>query len=150
MHIILQTWSKLSQSGGGSWPEERSDHAACCLNYGQQYPQLLVTGGRDRQNKPLSDAWVLDIERGQWRKVCLEHSTNLTMYVDNYVQVYTRAILLQVNGIQRPRWGHSITAFSLGPGLTEVMEFGGSSEPTTGSNDTQPKLVDTTLLQFSE
>ena len=66
--IILQTWSKLSQSGGGSWPEERSGHAACCLNYGQQYPQLLVTGGRNREDKPLSDAWVLDVERRQWRK----------------------------------------------------------------------------------
>ena len=58
--------------------------------------------------------------------------------------------LLQVNGNQRPRWGHSLTAFSLGPGLTEVMEFGGTSEPATASNDTQPKLADTTLLQFSE
>ena len=66
------------------------------------------------------------------------------------MQVYTRAISLQVNGIQRPRWGHSLTAFSLGPGVTEVMEFGGSSEQWTGSNDKQPKLADTTLLEFSE
>ena len=68
VNIILQTWSKLSQSGGASWPEERLCHAACCLNYGQQYPQLLVTGGLDREDKPLSDAWILDIERRQWRK----------------------------------------------------------------------------------
>ena len=51
---------------------------------------------------------------------------------------------------KRPRWAHSLTAYSLGPGLTEVMEFGGSSEQWTGSDDTQPKLADTTLLQFSE
>ena len=35
--------------------------------------------------------------------------------------------------------GHSLTAFSLGPGLTEVMEFGG-----------YPIMADTTLLQFSK
>ena len=60
---------KLTKSG--PWPEERSDHAACCLNYGQQYPQLLVTGGVDRQGELLADVWILDIERGRWRKVRL-------------------------------------------------------------------------------
>ena len=55
-----------------------------------------------------------------------------------------------MTGGQKPRWGHSLTAISLGPGLTEVIEFGGSSDPLTGSNDTQPKIADTTLLQFSE
>ena len=67
--IFLQTWSKLSQSEGDSWPEERTSHAACCLNYGQQYPQLLVTGGRDMHNNPLADAWVLDVEGRQWTRV---------------------------------------------------------------------------------
>ena len=65
----LQHWTKLRKSGAGPWPEERIDHTACCLNYGQQHPHLLVTGGRDRQNKPLADVWILDIERGSWRKV---------------------------------------------------------------------------------
>ena len=48
------------------------------------------------------------------------------------------------------RWGHSLTASSLGPGLTVVTVFGGTAEPLTGSDDSQPKLADTTLLQFSE
>ena len=61
-----QNWRKL---GDGPWPEERSYHAACCLNYGQQFPQLLVSGGLDRQDKPLADLWILDIERGNGRKV---------------------------------------------------------------------------------
>ena len=30
-----------------------------------------MTGGLDRQDKPLGDAWILDIERGNWRKVRL-------------------------------------------------------------------------------
>ena len=50
----------------------------------------------------------------------------------------------------KARYGHSLTALSLGPGLTEVVEFGGSPEPWTGSDETQPKMADTILLQFSE
>ena len=50
----------------------------------------------------------------------------------------------------KPRYSHSLTAFSLGPGLTEVTVFGGTAEPYSGSDETQPKLADTTLLQFSE
>ena len=60
---------KLKQSGRGPWPEVRSYHAACCLNYGQQYPQLLVYGGLDIEDRPLEDVWILDVERGNWRKV---------------------------------------------------------------------------------
>ena len=70
-HFILQNWTKLNKSGDGPWPEERAGHAAVCLNYGQQYPQLLVTGGVDRQDKPLADVWILDIETGSWRMVRL-------------------------------------------------------------------------------
>ena len=58
---------QLKQSG--PWPEGRAGHAACCLNYSQQYPQLLVSGGLDRQNRPLGDVWILDVERGNRRKV---------------------------------------------------------------------------------
>ena len=71
----LQTWSNISKSEGESWPEERSNHAACCLNYGQQYPQLLVTGGGNTENKPIADAWILDIERKHWRNVRLIYSS---------------------------------------------------------------------------
>ena len=69
--VSFQCWTKLNKSGGGPWPQERSCHAAVCLNYGQQYPQLLVTGGLDKQNKQLADVWILDVERGTWRMVCI-------------------------------------------------------------------------------
>ena len=65
----MQNWTKLTKSGDVPWPEERSYHAACCLNYGQLLPQLLITGGQDKQWKPLSDAWVFDVESGRWSKV---------------------------------------------------------------------------------
>ena len=67
--VFLQNWSKLNKSGGGPWPEERTGPVACCLNYGQQFPQLLVTGGVDRQLRPLADVWILNIHRGKWKKV---------------------------------------------------------------------------------
>ncbi len=43
-----------------------------------------------------------------------------------------------------PRYYHSITATSLGPGLTEVLVFGGHRE--WGGND----LAETTILRFGE
>ena len=55
-----------------------------------------------------------------------------------------------MNAALKPRWGHSLTAFSLGPGLTEVTVFGGTAALWAGSDEIQPKLADTTLLQLSE
>ena len=42
-----------------------------------------MSGGLDRQGKPLADVWILDIERGNWRKVRL----NFTLCV-----VYIRSM----------------------------------------------------------
>ena len=58
--------------------------------------------------------------------------------------------IVQVSVTRKARWGHSLTAVSLGPGLTVVLEFGGSPDPPTGSEVTQPKMADTTLLELSE
>lgn len=55
-----------------------------------------------------------------------------------------------MNAALKPRLSHSLTESSLGPGLTEVTVFGGTAEPWAGSDEKQPKLADTTLLQFSE
>ena len=85
IHFILQNWTKLNKTGGGHWPQERSVHAAVCFNYGQQYPQLLVTGGRNRQGKPLADVWILDIERGSWRKVRLEYTQLCKTYPNIFI-----------------------------------------------------------------
>lgn len=50
----------------------------------------------------------------------------------------------------KPRCGHSLTASSLDPGMTEVTMFGGTAESWAGGHDKQSKLANTTLLQFSE
>ena len=47
----------------------RSWHAACCLNYGEEHPQLLVSGGVDEDGNTLRDLWVLDVEAGTWKEV---------------------------------------------------------------------------------
>ena len=47
-----------------------------------------MTGGLYRQNKPLGDAWILDIERGNWRKVRL----NFTLCVV-YIHIITVCML---------------------------------------------------------
>ena len=158
LYIFTQNWRKLKKSGDGLWPEERTVHAACCLNYGQQFPQLLLSGGLDRQYKPLADLWI-HIERGNWRKVrqTFHHFFLCVWFVCEYYVFpcclclsLLNVITMQVSATLKARWGHSLTSFSLGPGLTEVVEFGGSPEPPTGSEETDRKMADTTLLQFSE
>ena len=66
---VSQEWTKLEKPEGAPWPEGRSGHAACCLNYGEDHPQLLVTGGWDNNDNILHDVWILDVNSGRWREV---------------------------------------------------------------------------------
>ncbi|XP_064393451.1 uncharacterized protein LOC135340948 isoform X1 [Halichondria panicea] len=93
--------TKVKPVQGESWPVGRSLHAACCLNYGQDHPQLLVYGGVDNDVNTLRDMWIIDVDTGKWAEVTPPESMT-------------------------PRHYHSITATNLGPGLTEVLVFGGS------------------------
>ncbi len=54
---------------GEPWPVGRSVHAACCLNYGQDHPQLLMYGGKDHNNKVLGDMWIFDVDTGKCTEV---------------------------------------------------------------------------------
>ena len=69
MHHLSQEWTKLENSGVSPLPVGRDAHAACCLNYGEEHPQLLVTGGVDKDGISLQDAWILDVTSGGWREV---------------------------------------------------------------------------------
>ena len=64
--LFMQHFSKMDTQGE-SCPEGRSSHAAVCLGYGGDHPQLLVTGGMG--NSLLSDVWLLDVQSGRWREV---------------------------------------------------------------------------------
>ena len=54
---------------GEPWPEGRSSHATCCLNYGDDHPMLLVSGGVNTSDKVLDDMWILDLEGRRWTEV---------------------------------------------------------------------------------
>ena len=72
VHVLChlsQEWTKLERLRGAPWPVERAGHAACCLNYGEEHPQLLVTGGVDNNGTTLQDAWILDVKSGRWSEV---------------------------------------------------------------------------------
>ena len=53
-------------------------------------------------------------------------------------------------GVQ-PRMLHTVTAFSFRPGLTQVTMFGGCPKWEMGNaKHAQPKLAETTVLEFGE
>ena len=66
--LFMQHFSKMDTQGE-SCPKERSSHAAVCLGYGGDHPQLLVTGGRTGGGDVPSDVWLLDVHSGRWREV---------------------------------------------------------------------------------
>ncbi len=55
---------------GEPWPVGRTVHAACCLNYGQDHPQLLVHGGLGNDSI-LGDVWILSVDTFKWSEVSL-------------------------------------------------------------------------------
>ncbi len=67
-HCPLQHWTKLQKSGG-PWPKERSGHAACCIDYSGENPLLLVSGGVDKGDNVLKDAWLLNVNAATWKEV---------------------------------------------------------------------------------
>ena len=73
--IFMQHWNKL-EIQGESCPVGRYVHAAVCLGYGGDHPQLLVIGGHDGTT-PLSDVWLLDLESGRWREVRVDECVRL-------------------------------------------------------------------------
>ncbi len=54
---------------GEPWPVGRAFHAACCIHYGEDNPQLLIHGGLDDNNTVHNDMWVLDVGTGKWTEV---------------------------------------------------------------------------------
>ena len=65
--VKLQNFRKIKKFG--PWPERRSSHAACVLNYDQEFPQLLVAGGLDNNKDPIGDLWLFSVDHGMWMKV---------------------------------------------------------------------------------
>ena len=71
---------------GEPLPVGRAGHSACCLNYGEDHPQLLVYGGLGNDNNTLGDMWILDVDTGKWTEVsfsqllfCTHNKNRLTV-----------------------------------------------------------------------
>ncbi len=127
---------------GEPWPVRRIFHAACCLGYGEDHPQLLVHGGQDTNKSMLGDMWVLDIDTGKWTEVSV--SQFFYSFGCSHHSLYFHSMQVTPPEAMKPRCGHSTTATSLGPGLTEVLMFGGR-RTNGGAN-----IAETTILRFGE
>ena len=94
---------------------DRSSHAAYCLNYGEEQPQLLVTGGLDKNGKTLQDAWILDINSGRWREVSGDesHHEYMVQLLESAARLYFNKIIVYI--------GMLIIALSLFPGLPTIQ-----------------------------
>ena len=77
----MQEITKVERAKGEPWPQGRFCHAACCLNYGEDHPQLLVFGGVNEQLQVLGDMWILDVDQGKWTEVSILY-LNL-LYIHN-------------------------------------------------------------------
>ena len=68
----FQSWTKLSTGDVTeevAWPVGRDGHASCLLT-GPPNPQVLISGGWDKDNKLINDAWILNINTRVWKEVC--------------------------------------------------------------------------------
>ena len=69
VNVLFQTVSELKRKEGQPWPTGRDAHAACCLGFGSDNPQLLIIGGIDPYDETIGDAWMLDFSSQTWRMV---------------------------------------------------------------------------------
>ncbi len=57
---------------GAPKPSPRTSHAAVCIDYNSNFPQLLVIGGFHDKHT-LSDVWCLNVPAQSWQQVRLYH-----------------------------------------------------------------------------
>ena len=71
---MLKEVTKIERQEGEKWPEPRDFHAACCLGYGTEYAQLLISGGHGGGNKVLKDAWLFGVSSRCWKEVSVSYA----------------------------------------------------------------------------
>ena len=94
-YVCMQHWSRLDIKEGDPYPVKRSGHAAVCLEYGGDHPQLLVTGGRGIGNKVLNDVWILDIQSRRWKQVSMFSTLHKTV---TFVTPHLQTSIQTLNG----------------------------------------------------
>ena len=53
--------------GRFDWPVGRDGHASCVLS-DPLHSQILVSGGWDKDNRLIKDAWILNVQTKSWKK----------------------------------------------------------------------------------
>ena len=97
----------------------------------------------------------------QTHSCCAHGRTILVEYKDMFLTIYHQWLYyvfihsplpqIPLPDDVQPRAYHTITAFSLGPGLTKATMFGGCPDWVAGkTNDQLPKLSETTVLQLGK
>ena len=70
MFSLLQVFTKLKGPGEQQvWPVRRYGHAACCLGFSSEHPQLLISGGIGDDGETLKDCWLFDVSSRRWKEV---------------------------------------------------------------------------------
>lgn len=83
--VCLQEVTKVKPVDG---PVGRTIHAACCLNYDEDHPQLLVHGGLGDNRSTLGDIWILDVDTGMWTEVSVSQFLYIALGVHNSVHFH--------------------------------------------------------------
>jgi hypothetical protein len=94
-HVNFQRMRKY-----GPWPQRRSSHAACVLNFDQEFPQVVVAGGLDENTQALGDLWLLSVDHLMWMKI-------------------------RAHEVFLHRWRLTMSCVSSGKGNASVLVFGG-------------------------
>lgn len=86
MPYKFQSWTKLRTGDVTeevAWPVGRDGHASCLLS-GSPNPQVLISGGWDKDNKLINDAWILNINARVWKEVSKRNSK---LYIEEPLEV---------------------------------------------------------------
>ena len=72
----------MKPAQGVQWPETRSGHSASALNYGEDHPMVLVSGGLGEGVETLKDMWILDVDSGKWIEVRMSFNSKFLCDLD--------------------------------------------------------------------
>ena len=94
----MQEITRIEWKPGEVWPVVTvGHHAACCLGFNTDHPQLLVSGGRSSQDKAVRGTWLFDFARKRWKEVYSgDVDKDYTSLVEYFVLGYHFIILLYI------------------------------------------------------
>ena len=70
--LLYQEFIRIEGKEGELWPIVTvGQHAACCLGFNTEHPQLLVTGGRSNQDTAMEGTWLFDVANKRWNEVMM-------------------------------------------------------------------------------